>query len=168
MESSARDGYLATEVLTAPPQKLQLMMIEGAIRFAAGTRQLWSQQRDHEACESLLRAQETVGQLLASIDREAEPQLTGRAAAVYMFIFRCLLDASLQRDQKKLDDAVRVLEVERETWRQVCEKLGMQNEAAENPVDHLGDIPVPLPLVDLPAAPDSFDAWPVGGFSLEA
>ncbi len=34
MSFAAREEYFATEVLTAAPQKLQLMLIEGAIRYA--------------------------------------------------------------------------------------------------------------------------------------
>ena len=34
MDSQARENYLQTQVLTATAQKLQLMLIEGAMRFA--------------------------------------------------------------------------------------------------------------------------------------
>ena len=35
MDIKSREEYLVTEVMTAPPQKLQLMLIEAALRFAA-------------------------------------------------------------------------------------------------------------------------------------
>ena len=45
MTPAARDEYLATEVMTAAPQKLQLLLVEAAIRFA---RQAESHWRVHE------------------------------------------------------------------------------------------------------------------------
>ena len=43
-------------------------------------------------------------------------------ASVYNFIFRTLVDANRRHDERKLDDALRVLAVERETWRLVCQQ----------------------------------------------
>ena len=40
MRASARDEYLAQQVLTAPPERLQLMLIEAAISSAHRARTL--------------------------------------------------------------------------------------------------------------------------------
>ncbi len=167
MERSARDGYLAAAVMTAPPQKLQLMLIEAAICAAARASQHWNEGRGHDAAESLLRAQAIVGHILASLDRETEPELAGRTAAVYLFIFRRLLDANVGQDRQKLGDAIRVLEAERETWRLVCENLAASPNAPSPPFPAAA-APVPLPPIGLPIDADSFDALPAGSFSLEA
>lgn len=124
MEASAQESYLVTEVMTAAPQKLQLMLIDAAIRWAEKARRLWREQNDEQASEALIRAQEIVGQMLGSLNPEPAPELVRKVAAVYLFIFRSFMEANLRRDEGKLDDALRVLRTERETWRQVCEKLG--------------------------------------------
>ena len=64
MSSVPCENYLVTEVMTSTPQKLQLMLIEGAIRAIERGRQKRRAGDDEQACESLLRAQEIVGQLL--------------------------------------------------------------------------------------------------------
>ncbi len=166
MDPSARDGYLATEVTTASPQKLQLMLIEGALRLAGRAKQLWRRQQDVEASGALLRAQEIAGELLAALDREAQPALAAQAAGVYLFLFRCLLEADLQRDEAKLNDAIRVLEVERETWRQVCETMGAARPDAATSWSP-APAPPPMPLVDPMPGVGAPDAFPIGGFSLE-
>ncbi len=125
MQTSARENYLTTQVLTAPPQKLQLMLIEAAIRSARLARQKWQSREDQSACEALIRAQEIMSELLAGLKREVDPDLVERVAGVYLFILRSLTQANLRHDEKKLDDALRVLEEERETWRQVCAKVGV-------------------------------------------
>lgn len=124
MQSSPCNDYLVTEVLTAPPQKLQLLLIEAAIRAAERARDRWQAGEDGQASEALIHAQEVVGELLAGLNREVDAELAKRVASVYLFIFRNLMEASSERSEKKLADALRVLEAERETWQQVCRQLG--------------------------------------------
>ena len=169
MERFARDNYLSTEVLTATPQKLHLMLVEAAIRFTQRGRLLWQTGEDAAACESLVRAQNIVSQLMAGLNYESDCEVVPRLAGVYQFVFRTLLDANLRRNEQKIDDAIRVLEVERETWRQVCEKFP-GDSATSAPslaqLDQGGPAP-PLPHdfgLSLPAA----DGLPTSGFSLEA
>ncbi len=129
MPASARDTYLETEVLTATPQKLQLMLIDGALRFVELARHHWKNDKDEEACEALIRAQRIVTELLGGLNKDVDPDLAGKVASIYLFVFRTLLAANNERDEEKLDDVVRILNIERETWRQVCEKLGAENAA---------------------------------------
>ncbi len=118
--------YLEQEVLNAPPQKLRLLLIEGAIRNIARAKQLWSENRE-QAGEAIVRAQEIVAQLLAGMDPDRRQPLLREVAAIYTYVFRTLAIAHLQQHEKSLDDAVRVLEVERETWRQLCEQMGVSS-----------------------------------------
>jgi flagellar protein FliS len=152
MDTTARDAYLETQLLTAPPQKLRLVLIEGAIRYARKTLEHWDSQQNEDACESLIRCREIVSELLSSVKID-ESSLARRVAGVYTFLFQTLTEAQLRRDRQKLQEAVAVLEVERETWQQVCE----QTVAAPNGGSHQK-----LPAVALSEAPYT------GGFSLEA
>jgi flagellar protein FliS len=156
MQPSARDTYLETQVMTASPQKLRLMLIEGAIRFVNQTQHLWEQQRDEEALESSIRAREIVSELMTSLSGNAEP-LAKQILPLYVFIFRTITEAQLERSTPKLADALRVLGEERETWRQVCEKFVDIDEAPPAPVE----ITAPQTLAEAPVtsgAPLSFDS----------
>jgi len=124
MQCSVRENYLATEVMTATPQKLQLMLIEAAIRSARRAGEKWQAGDDAQASEALIHAQEVVGELLAGLNREVATNLVQKVASVYLFVFRNLMEANHERNESKLDDALKVLEIERETWRQVCQQLG--------------------------------------------
>jgi flagellar protein FliS len=159
MQSTAQDHYLFTEVKTATPQRLQLLLIEGALRLANRARQLWRQGRNDLAIGALITAQEIVSQILAVIDREAGGDLAKRVSALYTFIYRSLVKAGHRHDEKSLADAVRILEIERETWRKLCEKL-----AVHAPHANFGSASQGAPLfrddADLLSQP--------GGFSIEA
>jgi flagellar protein FliS len=155
----ARDHYLASQVKTATPQKLQLLLIDSALRSANRARQYWQQGRDDLAVQSLLNAQDVVAQMLAAIDREAGGDLAQRVAAVYAFIYRCLVRAGHRHDEKGLADAVRILGIERETWRQLCDKLAAE---APHASFHNAERGVPAPR-----SGDSNLLSPTGGFSIE-
>lgn len=152
--TSTREKYLTSEVMTSPPQKLQLMVIEAALRSAHRARDFWQAHDDEQALDALIHAQECVNELLTGLNRESGLEVVDRIAAIYVFIFRSLVEAAHQHDETKLADAVRILEIERETWRQVCEKLA---------TSHVPATPAPLPPVF-----DAFDSKSASGLSLEA
>ena len=128
-------SYLETQVLTSPPQKLQLILIEAAIRFAKKAEMLRTQGGDEaEACVAIGRAQKIVSEIISGLNQEVDPELVGQIASIYIFISQALVKANLPENSQQLADAIRILEEERITWRLVCEKLAAesadQNEAA--------------------------------------
>ncbi len=129
----ARSTYLATQVMTASPQRLRLMLIDAALRSARQAEGAVSPDQPEQFAEGLERARNVVGELLGSIKPEKHP-LNDTARALYGFIFRSLMQAQLQHSLPKLQDAIRVLEEERITWEQVCEMepaAPVSREAAE-------------------------------------
>jgi flagellar protein FliS len=127
--NAARQQYLSDQVLTAPPQKLQLMLIDGAIRFGLQARALWDEGRSADACEALIRSQEIVVELLTTA-RQSGHELGRRASLEYLFVFQRLVASSLSRGGQPLADALRILAEQRETWRMVCEQFGAEPAAA--------------------------------------
>jgi flagellar secretion chaperone FliS len=157
------NSYLTTEVFTAPPQKLQLMLIQMAIRQVARAKREWQAGETGEACQTLLHAQQIVDQLIAGVNREASPELADRVLSVYDFISRRLREANTERDTKKLDDVSRVLEIERETWQLICDKLGGKTSTQQVEfISAQAKSPAPAPVFD------SLDGLAASGFSLEA
>ncbi len=169
MDKDARDSYLETQALTATPQKLQLMLIEGAIRFANETMIGWEEDEAEAACESLIRCRKIVSELLNNV-RPDMSEAGKRAASVYLYLFQTLTDIQLHREQKLMPDVLKVLEVERETWQTVCEQMPEATEWVERTqVEHVtssGMAPIAPDLTagDVPglACP------PSAGLSLEA
>jgi len=122
MDSAARDSYLEAQIMTATPQRLRLLLIEAAIRFSRQTLKLWQEEKDEEAVESIIRARSIVTELLSSIKPD-QTKLTRKVAGVYLFLFKTLTDAQQRRDSNLVEEAIGILEVERDTWRFVCEQM---------------------------------------------
>lgn len=123
MQPSARDNYLVTEALTATPQKLRLMLIDGAIRFAQIARQHYQAGRGEEAGETIIRCQEIVTELICGLNPTEQPDLVRKIRGVYLFVFRTLTAAHVEHSDDKLAQAIRILEVERDTWRALCQRF---------------------------------------------
>jgi flagellar protein FliS len=125
MSSSTQAGqeYLRSAVLTASPEQLQLMLLDGAVRFA--TRGLEAlRRREREAVFNALdRAQRIVLELGQGLRREVNPDLVDQMQALYNFIYRRLIDANLHLDEAALQDALQILRHQRETWALLIEKL---------------------------------------------
>jgi flagellar protein FliS len=124
MQNLAKQNYLQAEVHTATPQKLQLMLVEAAIKNIHRTKKAWEEEKFEAGLDSLSLAQDIIAAILSSLDREGSPDLAGKIASIYVFVLRCLAEGGMTHDPVKLDDALRVLSSERETWKQVCEKFG--------------------------------------------
>lgn len=130
--NQANDAYLETEVLTATTQKLQLLLIEAAIRATHRGKQKAREGDQPAATEHFIRAQDCVGQILSGLNYDGNRQIVAKLAAIYVFVLRQLAEGAFERNEKKLDEAIRILEIERETWRQVCEKYGSQINSANS------------------------------------
>lgn len=161
MQSLPGESYLAMQVRTAPPQKLHLMLLDAALRSARRTADQWRDGQDEGAFESLLHAQEVVNELICGMKLEEGPELARKVGAIYAFIYRSLVEAGRRHDQKSLDDAVRILEIERETWRQLCEKLASTGPDSSH-------TRVPPPKSPVLAGREDLDFLPSAGLSLEA
>ncbi len=138
MNRDAPNEYLRHAVLTAPPEQLQLMLYDGAIRFAEQARAALVRRDFDTSCEKLIRAQNIVVEMRNSLRHEVNPSLCERMAALYDFIYGRLVDANIRHRPDAIDDALKVLNHQRETWRMLLDKLRSQakefSAEAEDPV----------------------------------
>ena len=115
----ARHAYLETQIATAAPQQLRLMLIEGALRLARQTADAWREDRRDEALDILIRCRSIITELISGI-RAGSSQLADKVLGIYLFIFQELTRAQLSRDASRMDGVIRVLEEERTTWQELC------------------------------------------------
>lgn len=123
MGTSARDEYLRNAVLTASPEQLQLMLYDGAIRFASQGRDAVAEGRIEAGYNALTRAQRIVLELEAGMRPEVAPELCKKMAGLYNFCYRKLVEGCVAREVGPIDEALRILRYQRETWVLLMEKL---------------------------------------------
>jgi flagellar secretion chaperone FliS len=129
MSNQAAANYLRTKVLTATPEQLQLMLYDGAIRFTEQAK-LALQKKDFEGSyNGASRAQKIIAELSGSLKHELAPDLCGRLASLYNFVYRKLIEASIEHKVESLDDALAILRYQRETWAMLLDQLGKKKAA---------------------------------------
>lgn len=117
------DLYFVSEVMTASPQNLRLMLIEGALQHARRAVELWQERKLFEAGDSIDRMRAIVTELMTRMNRERQPELTDRVVSLYTWMYGEIAQAHIGHDAARLQKVIDVLEIERGTWQQVCELL---------------------------------------------
>ncbi len=137
MSGTSTNAYLRDAVMTATPEQLQLMLYDGAVKFALQGKDALVAKDYEQSCEKLGRAQAIILEMQNGLRREVSPELCDRMAAIYNFLYRKLVDASVQKDTTCIDDAVKILRYQRETWVMLMEKVAQlevgDTEASEVP-----------------------------------
>lgn len=154
MASPSENPYLRDAVLTATPEQLQLMLYDGVIRYATQARDAINRSEHEESYDRLTRAQHIVLEMQNGLNYDVNPELCKRVASIYNFLYHKLVDACVNRDTDAIDDALRVLRVERETWQILVDKV---NKAADTGRD-AAHAARPAPSDDRPAVTFSAEA----------
>ena len=111
--------YLATEVQTATPQRLRKMLLDAAVRFAGQANEHYQNDKEVEAHEALDRCSLIVEELLRNI--QGDDEVLQRMKGIYAFLLTKISDIRGAWSVESMKDVIEVLEMERETWRQLCE-----------------------------------------------
>ena len=164
MSQDASGEYLRSAVMTATPEQLQMMLYDGAIRFARQGREALAQ-RDYEtSCEKLIRAQQVVAAMESGLRPDVNPELCAQMASLYGFVYNRLVDANLKHDVTAVDEALRILDHQRETWKLLMDKIRSERPtgapAPANPASQSTRVP-PTPANARPARTPPVKSTPV-------
>ncbi len=143
MTTSSENPYLRDAVMTATSEQLQLMLYDGAIRYARQARDAIINKNFEQSYDLLTRAQNVIAEMQAGLRPKVNEELCARVSSIYDFLYHKLVDANIHRDIGAIDDALRVLAIERETWQLVVDKV---SKAMTTKTDD--DVPVVSPETD--------------------
>ena len=126
------DEYLETQVMTATPHQLHLMVIDGAIRFATQAEEALQDDDFETAHFALNRSREFVTELVSGLDQERSEELANRLKSLFMLAYHNLVNADMKRDVALVQDALKVLTMHRETWLELGEKIKQEDVSTLN------------------------------------
>ena len=124
MNKAAPNPYLQSKVMTASPEELRLMLYDGCLKFCRlAQAELGKAKIDFEALyENFSRAQKIVLELSSSLNHRDSPELCEKLSALYTYVYRLLVEGNMQRDTDKVDEAIKLIGYERETWMMLMQK----------------------------------------------
>lgn len=167
-QNQLANSYLRTKVLTAGPEQLRMMLYEGAIKFARQALHSLNA-KDFEAFyNGVSQTQKIINELDSSLNHDIAPDLCEKMASLYNYMYMRLVDANMQRDPELLEETIRLLEYERETWALLLKKIQEQGTnptatpAAEENVSPIASIGPPANQPQTGTDPPTS-----GGFSVQ-
>src|SRR5438128_10905111 len=83
MSNQVAQNYLRTKVLTATPEQLQLMLYDGAIRFAEQAKAALQKKEFEQSYNAISRAQKIITELSCSLKHDLAPELCGKLSSLY-------------------------------------------------------------------------------------
>ena len=114
--------YKATQVATCSPGDLLLLLIDGAIRFAAEADQAMARGDRARAGDRIGRCHAILEQLSAGLDPTDTTGLCANLTALYAFCMQRLIEANLAQDRVILAEVPKVIRPVREGVAQVLGK----------------------------------------------
>jgi|TARA_R110000782_G_scaffold13976_5_gene40925 flagellar protein FliS len=123
-------AYLRSKVMTASPEELRLMLLDGALRFAHQARNGLETKNFEQSYSGFSQCRAILMELMTSLNESAAPELTAKVRSLYTFFYLELIQASHEKDTAKLDRVIELLEFERETWALLMDKLAEERGQA--------------------------------------
>jgi flagellar protein FliS len=129
--TDAVDSYKETQIKTATPGKLVVMLYEGAVKFINLALEHLAQK--HAAYDKvsnyIIKAQDIVTELMVSLDFDKGGQIAKNLFGLYLYMNRRLIEANIQKDAGILGEIKKLLTELRAAWIQAFQKT--QNEGAK-------------------------------------
>ena len=113
---NAYQQYQYNSIMSASPERLVLMLFEGAIKFVKLARKAIEEKDIAGANNNLTRAQDIIAELDRSLDMSYD--ISQSLAGIYDFLYRQLVDANIKKDAELLDVVESMLKELKDTWEQ--------------------------------------------------
>jgi flagellar protein FliS len=115
----AKRAYTESAVLTAPKERLVVMLYDGAIRFLNQAAIAMRAQNGRVFLDRVQRGEAIITELNLTLDMK-QGEVAERLRAIYQFCNMHLAAATMERDPAKIDDVIRLLTELRDAWQQIA------------------------------------------------
>jgi flagellar protein FliS len=111
---NAYQQYQHNSIMSASPERLMIMLFEGAIKFVRLARKDIEEKNIAGANYNLTRAQDIITELDQSLDMSYD--ISEYLSGVYDFMYRQLVDANIKKDVQALGIVESMLVDLKDTW----------------------------------------------------
>ena len=115
--NKALSSYNQMNINIDRPEKLILMLYEGALRFANFARKAIREDNVEDKVKYIIKASNIFIELINSLDFEKGGDIAYYLNGLYAHQLKLLTKANLENDEKYLDDVIRVLKGLIEAWK---------------------------------------------------
>lgn len=117
MNTNPYQAYKKNSVFTATPQELTLMLYEGAIKFSNKAIDELEKNNLQDAHNHMIRVQDIIVELKVTLDKKYDIAI--EVEKIYEFIIQLLVEANMNKDKNKLEEALGLIREFRDLWKEV-------------------------------------------------
>ena len=108
--------YRSTQILSSKPEKLILLLYDGAIKFIRQGQQAMENEELEQAHNSLIRAQNILVELMGSLNFDKGGEIASNLFRIYEFMHHTLVQAKVKKEPEPLGRICEQLKHLRESW----------------------------------------------------
>ncbi|MFP4687783.1 MAG: flagellar export chaperone FliS [bacterium] len=149
MASDPMTAYKSTRIETASREQILLMLYEGAIKFMKQAKTALENNNNQQSHEKLLKAQDIITELMASLDMEVGGEIARDLYNLYDFILYNLVQANVEKNPRRIQQALPIMRQLESAWNEIINEQGMtvekaKAEARKNKLSGSNSAPSPL------------------------
>lgn len=121
MNAQAYDQYKKASVETVPPEKLLLMLYEGALRNITNAKKAIEVSDINQAHVQIVKVEDIIIELMSTLNMEYE--ISHNLFALYEYLLNELVQANVKKDIKILEQVEEFITEFRDTWQEAIKVL---------------------------------------------
>lgn len=125
---NAYQQYQQNAIMSSPPEKLVLMLYEGALKFLKLAKKSIEDKNFLEANNNIIRVEDIVMELNMSLDMNYE--ISKNLRSLYNFIYEKLIQANIKKDARILEEVEGILIGLKEAWQEAYLEVMKTKKAA--------------------------------------
>jgi flagellar protein FliS len=135
---SALAQYQDTQVNTSSPEKILLMLYDGAIKFTRIAVERVAKGDIPGKGLYISKAQAIVGELMNTLDHEVGGEMAGRLEQLYIYLIDEYVAANVNASEQPLQNALGILTTLRDTWAEAVHVVHKEREAGMGQFGRVG------------------------------
>lgn len=120
--------YQQTQVSTSSPEKILLMLYDGAINFSRIAQEKAANGDKSERGKYVSKAQAIVAELMNTLDHETGGVIAARLEQLYLYIINEYVQANVNNSVSSLGNTIKILSMLRDTWAEAIEIVKKERE----------------------------------------
>jgi flagellar protein FliS len=113
--------YQNTQVTTAAPEKILIMLYDGAIKFTLLAQERLKQNDLEEKGLYIGKALAIISELMVTLNHEIGGEIAANLEKLYIYLIGEYTSANLNNDMAPLDNALKIMSLLRDTWVEASE-----------------------------------------------
>ncbi|MBL0691372.1 MAG: flagellar export chaperone FliS [SAR324 cluster bacterium] len=130
-------AYQKSQTNTINELALVIMLYEGTLRFLKQSIDSIERNRIEHAHLLITRSRDIIAELLSSVDKKKGGKIAIDLTALYVYMFRTLVEANLTKDKEKINQVIGLLESLLDGWKTTKQS---NSDSIDEPLERIASL----------------------------